>query len=268
MRLNKYISHNSKYSRREADSLIFEGKVRVNNKPIKNPAIDVEEGDQITVNGKFIKRADEFSVIIYNKKKGELVTKNDPRGRKTIFHVLPTRFRHFMPIGRLDYASEGLIILSDSHEVVETLMTSDLPRVYRVKIKGSITDSITNAMKEGITINNTKGAHELTNIMTLTLKPFINYEIIKNKEDYSILKVAISEGKNRELRRFFANFDRDVVDLKRDSYGWISLNNLKEGKWRFLDKQEYHLLHDYLKTLKRQKKRLEQKDISDAKTDI
>ena len=257
MRLNKYISHNSKYSRREADALIFDGKVRVNNKPVTNPATNVEEGDRIIINGKYIKRADEFSVIIYNKNKAELVTKNDPRGRKTIFHSLPTRFRHFMPVGRLDYASEGLIILSDSHEVVETLMTSDLPRVYRVKIKGSITDSITNAMKEGITINNKKGAHELSNITTLTLKPFINYEIIKNRDDYSILKVAISEGKNRELRRFFANFDREVVDLKRDSYGWISLNQLKQGKWRFLDKQEYKLLHDYLKAVKKEKKKLE-----------
>ena len=253
MRLNKYISHNSKYSRREADKLIFDGKVRVNNKLCTNPATDVQEGDKIVINGTYIKRKDEYSVIVYNKMKGELVTKSDPRGRKTIFHSLPTRFRHFMPIGRLDFASEGLILLSDSHEVVETLMTSDLPRVYRIKIQGDITDSIITAMKEGVVIDNKKGAHELSNIIHLEIKPFINFEIIKNKPDYSILKVSISEGKNRELRRFFANFDREVVELKRYSYGWVALNNLKSGKWRFLDSQEYKLLHDYLKLKKKEK---------------
>ena len=110
-------------------------------------------------------------------------------------------------------------------------------------------------MKRGIELNNKKGAHKESKFNSLELQPFINFEIIKDSPTYSILKVSIAEGKNRELRRFFANFNREVVDLKRISYGWVSLNNLKEGKWRYFNPDEYELLHDYLKMIKKQEKK-------------
>jgi 23S rRNA pseudouridine2605 synthase len=254
MRLNKFIAHHSKYSRRDADKLIFDGKVKVNGAICTNPAIDIKTGDKISVNGTPIKQKKNYTFIVYNKPKGELVTKKDDRGRKTIYHSLPTRFRGMRYVGRLDFASEGLLILGDAVDIVDILSNSDLPRVYKIKIKGDITENIINAMKQGIELNNKKGAHEKSKINQLELQPFINFEIIKNSPTYSILKVAISEGKNRELRRFFTNFDREVVDLKRLSYGWISLNNLKEGKWRYFTSDEYKLLHDYINTLKKSKK--------------
>ena len=196
-----------------------------------------------------------------------MVTKKDDRGRKTIFHSLPTRFRGMRYVGRLDYASEGVLILGDAVDIVDILSNSDLPRVYKIKVKGDITPNIIDAMKRGVELNGKKGAHEESRFNSLELQPFINFEILKNTPTYSTLKVAISEGKNRELRRFFANFDREVVDLKRISYGWISLNNLKEGKWRYFEPEEYNLLHDYLKMLKKQerKKMYKEKDLAKEK---
>ena len=253
MRLNKFISHHSKYSRRDADKLIFDGKVKVNGQICTNPATDIQTGDKVSVNGNPIKQKKTYTFIVYNKPKGELVTKKDDRDRKTIYHSLPTRFRGFRYVGRLDFASEGLLILGDAIDIVDMLSNSDLPRVYKIKIKGDITPQIIEAMKKGIELNTKKGAHEKTNINNLELQPFINFEIIKNTPTYSTLKVSISEGKNREIRRFFANFDREVVDLKRLSYGWVSLNNLKPGKWRYFNEDEYKLLHDYVKLKKKGK---------------
>ena len=245
MRLNKFISHHSTYSRREADKLIFDGKVKVNGKIVKEPGFEVEEGDKVSINNKPVKRSTKYTCIVYNKPKGELVTKKDDRGRKTIYDSMPKKFKHFLYVGRLDFNSEGLLILTDSPKVAEKLMNSNLPRVYKLRIKGHITEEMIKAMEEGIEVS--KGAHEKNNIKTLKLNPFLNYQIIKNGEKYSTLKVALNEGKNRELRRFFAHFGSEVLNLKRLSYGWVSLNALPLGKTRYFDKREYKLLKEFLK---------------------
>ncbi|MGC9350863.1 MAG: pseudouridine synthase, partial [Sulfurovum sp.] len=118
MRLNKYISHNTKYSRREADRLIEEGEVTLDKKVLKDFAYEVKESDIIHVKGKLVKKRQtgEVTMVVYNKPKGVLVTKKDDRGRTTIYHKLPGKFRHFVPVGRLDYASEGLLLLTDAPE--------------------------------------------------------------------------------------------------------------------------------------------------------
>ena len=246
MRLNKFISHHTTYSRREADKLIFDGKVKINGKIVTNPAYEVQNGDKVAVNGKPVKKSTKYTCIVYNKPRGELVTKKDDRGRKTIYDSLPKKYKHFIPVGRLDFASEGLLILTDSPKVADALMNSDLPRVYKLRIKGNITPEMEKAMQEGIVVGK-EGAHEKASDEKIELKPFLNYQIIKNDPKYSTLKVAIGEGKNRELRRFFAHFGRDVLDLKRLSYGWVALNALPVGKTRYFDKKEYKLLKEFLK---------------------
>jgi 23S rRNA pseudouridine2605 synthase len=147
----------------------------------------------------------------------------------------------------LDYASEGLLLLSDSVDVVNELMHSNLERVYKVKVNGFITPSVEEAMQHGIAIEDArKGAFAKTAIKSMTFAPFLAYDIQTNGEKFSKLKVVISEGKNRELRRFFAHFNLDVMDLKRVEYGGISLNNLPTGKSRFLTKEEYKNLRIFL----------------------
>lgn len=253
MRLNKYIAHHSSYSRREADKAIQAGYVRVNNEVVDNPATQVEEGrDIVYVSGKQVSPKSKYTVIVYNKPKGELVTKNDPRGRKTIYDSLPKEYKHFIPVGRLDFASEGLLLLTDASKVATALMGSDLQRVYKIKIQGEITPEMENAMLNGMTLDDaTAGGHEKSNIKSMTFKPFIGYKIQKNTPNYSTLKVAISEGKNRELRRFFAHFGTEVSDLKRVSFAEVELNNLPTGKTRFLSRSEYSALARFIKEEKK-----------------
>lgn len=249
VRLNKFISHNSNYSRREADKIIADGLVRVNNKVVTDLATKVKTTDKVEIGKKIVKEDKNrmYTVIVYNKPKGELVTKSDPQGRKTIYDGLEAKYKHFLSVGRLDYASEGLLLLSDSVDVVNALMHSNLERVYKVKINGFITPSVEEAMQHGIAIEDArKGAFAKTAIKSMTFAPFLAYDIQTNGEKFSKLKVVISEGKNRELRRFFAHFNLDVMDLKRVEYGGISLNNLPTGKSRFLTKEEYKNLRIFL----------------------
>ncbi|EAI5407708.1 pseudouridine synthase [Campylobacter fetus] len=248
MRINKFISHNTNYSRREADELVKNGKVNINNKVIDNLATDVKEDDKIKINGRFIRLKKEFSIIVYNKQKGELVTKKDDRGRKTIYDNLPRGISKFISIGRLDFASEGLLLLTDAPAIAEALMGSDIEREYYLKIKGEITPNVIAAMQEGFFAKDaTKGAHARTKQISMEFKPFLAYKIISFSGGYTRLKVIINEGQNRELRRFFGYFDLEVMDLKRVSFGRVSLDQLGEGKWRYFTNSEYDDLRDFLK---------------------
>jgi 23S rRNA pseudouridine2605 synthase len=249
IRLNKLVAERSEYSRREADDLIQKGFVKVYDEVVTNPAEGFEKHADISVKNKRLKPAtDFFTAIVYNKPKGELVSKSDPRGRKTIFDSLDNEFKKFVPVGRLDYASEGVLILTDSTKIATALMESKLERTYNIKIKGDITKQLEDAMLEGIELKHSKvGAHDRSAPVDMVIQPFIAYKITKNSPTFSKLSVKIAEGQNRELRRFFAHFKREVADLKRVAYGFISLNALPTGKTRYLSKSEYKELRDFIK---------------------
>ncbi len=264
MRLNKYIAHNSSYSRREADKAIESGYVRVNGEIVENLATQVDEKEDIVyVSGKQVTPRDKYTVIVYNKPKGELVTKSDPKGRRTIYDSLEKKYKHFIPVGRLDFATEGVLLLTDASKVATALMNSNLERIYKVKIKGEITPEIESAMLNGLELDDaTAGGHSHSKVTSMTFAPFIGYKIQKNEHNYSVLKIAISEGQNREIRRFFAHFGTEVADLKRISFAEIELNNLPTGKTRFLTRSEYSALFTFLKADEK-----EQKEIGKTKKD-
>ncbi len=250
IRLNKFISHNSKYSRREADELIKNGEVSIDKKVITDLATKVTENTEVQVKGKTVKvdNSKPPTVIIYNKLKGEIVSKKDPQGRTVIYDTIPKKYSHFIPIGRLDFASEGMLLLTDDPKIATALMTSNLERVYNLKIEGSITSAMMEAMQSGLRIEDTmEGAHEDTQINSMEFAPFLWFDIKTNTPKFSKLKVAITEGKNRELRRFFAHFGSKVMDLKRVSFGGINLNNLPSGKVRYLTREEYQNLRYFVK---------------------
>jgi 23S rRNA pseudouridine2605 synthase len=262
MRLNKYISHNTKYSRREADALIEAGEVTLDKRPLKEFGYEVQEDDRIFVKGKAIKVTSELTIIAYNKPKGVLVTKKDDRGRATIYHKLPGKYRHFTPVGRLDYASEGLLLLTDDVEVATALMESGLDRTYNLKIDKAVTNEMMDAMKEGLVLDDARaGAHEKSKIYSMEFAPFAHFEVRSEGKNFTKLRVTITEGKNRELRRFFAHFEAKVLDLKRIAFGGIELNNLPENKTRYFTRREYDDVHKFMKRWRTNK-------IADVKNEI
>jgi len=283
MRLNKYISHNTKYSRREADKLIEEGEVTLDKKVLKDFGYEVEEDDHIYVRGRQVKESKELTIIVYNKPKGVLVTKKDDRGRATIYHKLPGKYRHFVPVGRLDYASEGLLLLTDSPEIATALMESGLDRTYNLKIDKPITPEMITAMKEGLVLDDARaGAHEKSKIYSMEFAPFAHFEVRAEGQKFSKLRVTITEGKNRELRRFFAHFEAKVLDLKRVAFGGIELNNLPTNKTRYFTRREYDDVHKFMKrrrvnaeadiknranALKQEEKNKREKEFEEKKSD-
>ena len=253
MRLNKYISHNSKYSRRDADKLIEAGEVTVNRQTVENFGYDVKEDDHIAVKGMPVKEKRELTMIVYNKPKGTLVTKRDDRGRTTIYHKLPGKFRHFIPVGRLDFASEGLLVMTDSPMVADVLMKSQLDRTYNIKIDKPLTPEMEEAMREGLFLDDARaGGHEKSKVYAMEFAPFIHFEIRGASTNFTKLRVTIAEGKNRELRRFFGHFEANILDLKRVAFGGMELNNLPTNKTRYFTRREYDDIHKYLKAVKQQ----------------
>jgi 23S rRNA pseudouridine2605 synthase len=261
MRINKYIAHHTKYSRREADELIKNGEVTINKKKLTDLSYDVKDNDYVSLQGKLVKPKTEITVIVYNKPKGVLVTKKDDRGRATIYHKLPGKFRHFVPVGRLDFASEGLLILTDAPEVATILMNSNLERVYNIKIDKPVTAEMIESMKKGLVLEDaTKGGHEKSKITSMEFAPFSYFEIRTQGKNYTKLRVAITKGKNREIRRFFGHFDATVLDLKRVAYGGIELNNLPTNKTRYFTRREYDDLHKFIKAYKKEQKKAASKE--------
>ena len=126
MRLNQYIAANTNYSRRAADELIKEGKVSIGNSVVTKLGTQYKEGSPVYINGRKITQKDGFTAIVYHKPKGQIVSHSDERGREVIFDSLPNGFKHFCFVGRLDYASSGLLILTDSPKVAHALEKSVL----------------------------------------------------------------------------------------------------------------------------------------------
>ncbi|WP_456431091.1 pseudouridine synthase [Nitratifractor sp.] len=250
MRLNKFISHNTSYSRREADRLIEAGEVRIGRNVVRDFAYDVKENDKVFVKGRYVKprKAGEVTMVVYNKPRGVLVTRRDDRGRPTIYHKLPGKFRRFIPVGRLDFASQGLLLLTDNPTFADLLMRSDLPRTYNLKIDKPLSDAMRKAMEEGLELEDaTPGAHEKSAVRSMRFKPFAEVKVRGQSGRYTKLRVTITEGQNRELRRFFGHFGAKVLDLKRVAFGPIELNNLPENKTRYFTRQEYEWLHNFRK---------------------
>lgn len=258
MRLNKWISHNTHFSRREADELIKDGKVKLDHKIATFGDSVLKQ--RVFISGKEIKPKDtsKYSVIVYNKPKNELVSKRDDRGRRVIYDTLESKFKHYIPVGRLDFSSSGLLLLTDNADIATKLMTSDLIRIYNIKINGKINQKVIDAMTEGLSLTDASaGAHKYSQIKSMEFAPFNFFEIIRESETWTKIKVGIIEGKNRELRRFFAYFGLDVIELKRVSYGFVELNALPSGKSRYLSRSDYNKLRIFLKELNKNKKALD-----------
>lgn len=246
MRINQFLSHNTKFSRREADELIKSGRVKIGRK-IALLSDKVAESDKVFIDSREIKTQNQYTLIAYHKPKGELVSKNDMRGRRVVYESLDAKFRHFVPVGRLDFASSGILILSDSVKIATALAQSKLTRIYNIKVDGKISPRILEAAQNGLSVADARaGGHKHSKIVGMDFAPFDFFEIVKESKSGTKIKVGINEGQNRELRRFFAHFGLSVLDLCRVSFGFVSLNALPSGKWRYFDKKEYKKLREFL----------------------
>ncbi|MDE6597777.1 MAG: rRNA pseudouridine synthase [Clostridia bacterium] len=229
MRLNKFLAASGVASRRECDKLIADGKVTVNGK-IAELGTNVNEEDAVSVSGKPVKiKKNEYYIL--NKPKGYICSVSDDKGRKTVLDLMPSGVGRIYPVGRLDYDSEGLLILTTDGDLAQHLThpSNEVPKTYLVKVEGTLTETALNPIRSGIEIDGT---------MTKKCKA----HIVETNKGYTKVHITITEGKNREIRKLFAAIGKEVTLLKRIKIGEITLRGLDRGAYRKLDKQEVSYL--------------------------
>ena len=227
MRINKFLADKGIASRRHADEMIEAGRVTING-IVATLGAGVEEGDEVTVDGVAIDFAEKkLEYYIMNKPKGVVCTVSDDRGRKTVMDLLPEGVGRIFPVGRLDYETEGLLILTNDGDLAYRLThpMTEIPKTYRAKIEGTLTEKDLNPIRSGI---------ELDGVLTKKCKA----HIVETNKDYTKVDITITEGKNRQIRRMFESIGKNVELLRRVSIGQLKLRGLDRGQIRPLTEQE------------------------------
>ena len=230
-RLQIVIRDSEGISRRKVEELISKGKIYVNGKRAKLGQ-QVDPGkDKILVNGKKIGGSLDFEYIIMNKPPGCITTRKDTHNRKTIFHLMPRKYKHLFPVGRLDYYSEGLLILTNDGDLTYKLThpKHEVEKEYYVELQGELKDSEKAGIEKGL---KTK---------VITSSP-CKITIKTRKEGKTVLNIILHEGQKREIRRIFTVFKYEVLKLKRVRINNLKLGNLKKGKWEKINNKDLELL--------------------------
>jgi len=228
--LNKYLSDCSVSSRREADKIISEGRVTINGKKVYELGVRIfPNKDQISLDGKLIKPVTQKLYLLLNKPKGFLTTLEDPLDRPTIkSFVQDIPFRVF-PVGRLDWDSEGLLLLTNDGDFAQKIMhpKSEVTKTYLVKVNGQPTPAQIEKLRRGVSIIGGRVAAK--HIEKTSVKEG------KSSSKYDWYKIIISEGKNRQIRQMFSKIGYDVLKLQRISIGRLKLDSLKPGQYVLLN---------------------------------
>jgi 23S rRNA pseudouridine2605 synthase len=217
-RIAKWLARAGVASRRDAERLLSEGRVRLNNAPVTHPATFVNPGDTVQVNGAVVDAPERTRLWRYHKPAGLMTTHRDPQGRATVFDKLPPNMPRVVSVGRLDLASEGLLLLTNDGELARRL---ELPatgwiRRYRVRVHGRPDPHALAALARGVTVAGVRYGP-------------IEAGLDSVKGDNAWLTVALREGRNREVRRVMAHLGLPVTRLIRTSYGPIQLGTLPRG---------------------------------------
>ncbi len=222
MRLGKLIAASGFASRRQAENIIIEGRVKVNGVIITDVVTFIQDSDDVVVDNKNISKwlkkdfvLNETKLWIFHKPKGVITSRRDPQGRQTIFELLPKDMRNLLTVGRLDYNTEGLLLLTNNGALSRffELPKNAIKRIYKCRVFGpKMSENDFNMIRSGITIDG------------------INYGKIDIKQnDDKWFTMILREGKNREIRKIFENFGMTVSRLIRVQYGEFKLRNLEIG---------------------------------------
>lgn len=241
VRINKYIAESGLCSRRKADELIQNGQVKVNGKVVTDFSTAVNNADKITVQGKPLIPKKEYTYIRYYKPAGYITTKSDEKGRKTIYDLLPPEVQDLKPVGRLDKASTGLLIMTDDGDLINKMThpSVKIPKVYRVCLEGKIEQNDLIRWAKGIEIEKGKIAYAEAH--------FEDFE-----DGNSILTVVLRQGMNRQIRKMADAIGHPVISLKRTHHGSIDLLGVQKGAFKYLRPNQVNELKQYIAKIERE----------------
>ena len=233
MRINKFLAEQGVASRRGSDVLVAEGRVRINGKTAV-AGDNVEPSDVVELDGKILSHKVKYEYYLLNKPKGYVCTVSDEKERKTVMDLLPEGAGRVYPVGRLDYETEGMLILTNDGDLAYRLTApqNEIPKTYLARIEGTVTASELNRLRAGVEIER--------GVMTKKCK--IN--VIETDKKYTKLHVVLTEGKNREIRKMFEVIGKHIDFLKRIKIGELTLSGLDRGKVRKLSPEEVYYLQN------------------------
>ncbi|QHO63444.1 pseudouridine synthase [Candidatus Chazhemtobacterium aquaticus] len=233
IRLNKYLSQQGLASRRQADTLISQGKVLVNDQPAKLGTTVDPDKDTVKFLGKVVvSNKPELETYLVYKPLGYVSTTSDPQGRPTVTSLVKSSTRLY-PIGRLDQDSEGLILLTNDGDLGFKLThpKHQIPKTYHALVTGNVTPTKLNRLRRGVMLKDGRTAPA-------------QIEVIRPQGNKSLLSITIFEGRNRQIRRMFSTQKLEVEKLKRVAIGELELGDLKPGDSKKLDTKDLSsLLH-------------------------
>ena len=232
LRLQVFLARAGVASRRAAEELIREGLVSVNGHVVTRLGTRVEpEHDHVKVRGKLVRGREPTLVLMLNKPRGVVSTASDPEGRQTVLDLVRSRGLRLFPVGRLDLQSEGLLLLTNDGELAQSLLhpSSEVPRVYRAKVRGSLDDKTRRRLGAGPVVEGKR------------FRP-IRVRVIEEREGSSWLELEVREGRKHLIRDALAALGHPVVKLRRVALGPLRLGKLALGESRPLDERELHAL--------------------------
>ncbi|MDD4282947.1 MAG: pseudouridine synthase [Bacilli bacterium] len=232
-RIQKVIANYGYCSRRKAEELLIKGKVKVNGEIITELGFKVGPKDIIEVEGHILEKQ-EKEYILLNKPRGVVTTVSDDKNRKTVIDLVPSNNRLY-PVGRLDYNTTGLVLLTNDGELANLLMhpKNEIEKVYIAKIKGILSVSNINNLEQGILIEGIK-----------TSKSKVKIRKIDKKNNSSIVELIIHEGKNHQVKKMFNAVGHEVLKLKRERLAFLTLTGLDSGQFRHLNPKEVKQLYN------------------------
>lgn len=233
-RLQKVIAQAGIASRRKAEELIKDGKVKVNGEVIKELGTKVSESDKVEVNNKPIEKETKEYYLL-NKPRGVITTTNDEHGRKTVTDLIETSARIY-PVGRLDYDTTGAILLTNDGEFANILMhpSNKIDKVYLAKLEGIIKGEQINALKNGVMLDD-----------VLVKASRVKLKKVNQENSTSMVEITIHEGKNHQVKRMFESVGFHVEKLTRERIGIFDIKNLKSGQYRKLTPKEVQIVYSY-----------------------
>ncbi|MDO5441634.1 MAG: pseudouridine synthase [Bacillota bacterium] len=231
MRINKYIAASGIASRRKADELIAEGKVKVNGAVLKQPGYDVVEGDKVQVDGHLITASEELVYYMLNKPVGYVTTTADEHDRLTVLDLMSDVTARVYPVGRLDYDSAGLLIMTNDGELSNHIAhpKNKVWKTYMAEVAGQLNLDKIRELQRGVLVDG-----------RMTAKAKV--KLLKQKGDMSLVEVQIYEGRNRQVRKMFEAVSCKVTFLQRTQVGELKLGRLHEGDYRKLTREEIEYL--------------------------
>ena len=241
MRLQVFLSRNGVCSRRKAFDLVLGGRVSVNGQQVVEPSTPVDPAkDRVCVDDKVV-AAKAYTYILFNKPQGCVTTREDRFAEKTVFDLLPSEFRHLVPVGRLDKDTEGLLLLTNDGDLTYRLThpSFDIDKTYRVKITGTLEPQDRHALERGVVIEGRRTAPA-------------KIQDARRAGDGTEFTLTIHEGRKRQVRLMVAHVGKKVIYLQRVAQGPLRLGDLKLGHWRELKNQEIQMLHKIASLVKRE----------------